>query len=330
MRQWLCTIALIAASVTVLGTGAEQLLERPGTYHEHALATWEDGWAVAQGRTIEIWSFDVLTGPRQVLGDHDTEITTLAVCPDGRLLAAGGRTGGTLLVWDLASGQRKSWTDPVTGEPTGLLEGHSYMVWGLAFSPDGALLASGASDGTVHLWDVASGVEVGLADDHLSLIRSVDFSPDGRTLASSSCDGTVRLWDVQTLRQTQEPIRAGINVYKVTFSPDGHRLALAVNPRRETPATVQVYDVATGALLWQHEPQGRTSVYAATFSPDGNWLATGGFSRIVELRDAGDGSLLATLTGPADHIWGLAFSPDGDKLICTAKDGTVRMWHVAP
>ncbi len=330
MRRWFCALLLITFALPSLGARVEQVLERPGAYHEHALAVWEGGWAVAQGRTIEIWSFDTLTGPQKLLQDHNTEITTLAATSDGRLLAAGGRTGGQLLLWDLESGQRKSWSHPVTGEPITQLEGHRYMVWGLDFSPDGALLASGASDATVRLWDVATGVEVGLADDHLSLIRSVHFSPDGKTLASSSCDGTVRLYDVQTLRQTRDPLRAGINVYVVTFSPDGRRLALAVNPRREAPATVQVYEVRTGALLWKHEPEGRTSVYAAAFSPDGTWLATGGFGRVVELRDAQSGQLVEVLTGPTDHIWGLAFSPDGDKLIATSKDGTVRVWHVAP
>ncbi len=329
MRHSFLVIAMSAVVLSCGAIAAELELSRLGTYHEHALAVWGDGhWAVARGREIELWHTSHSTGAQRVLRGHSSDVVSLAASPDGRWLAAGERSGGVIVVWDLQSGQRQSWPHPLTGETVDRLTGHSYMVWSLAFSPDGKLLASGSSDASIRLWEVETGVEVGIIEDHLSLIRSVSFSPSGSILASSSCDGTVRLWDVHSLRPIRAPIRGGINVYVVTFSPDGAQLALVANPREDLPATVQVYETATWELQWAHVPGGRTSEYAASFSPDGTLLATGGFGRRIEVRNAKTGELLHTLSGHADHVWGIAFTADGERIISTAKDETMRVWRL--
>ncbi|MGE3241741.1 MAG: WD40 repeat domain-containing protein [Pirellulales bacterium] len=68
-----------------------------------------------------------------------------------------------------------------------------------AFSPDGRLLATGAADNSVRIWNVETGEELRRFDGHIDRVSYVDFSPDGKLLASTSWDGTVLLWSVQTL-----------------------------------------------------------------------------------------------------------------------------------
>jgi WD40 repeat protein len=115
------------------------------------------------------------------------------------------------ILWDTATGQPH-------GQP---LTGHTDTVRGVAFSPDGTLLATTSDDQTVRLWDTATGQPHGQPlTGHTGPVYSVAFSPDGTLLATASADRTARLWDTATGQPHGQPLTDHTNtVWGVAFQP---------------------------------------------------------------------------------------------------------------
>ena len=217
----------------------------------------------------------------------------------------------------------------------------SKLVYKVAFSPNGRLLASADSDGTIRLWNPATGQAVGApitaaiggpnGNTNAVLafggVYEVAFSPDGKLLASADADGRVRLWNPATGHAVGKSLPADTgphgSVHGVAFSPDGKLLASA-----DADGRVRLWNPATGHAVGAPLPAG-SPVAGVAFSPDGKLLASADADGRVRLWNPATGRPAGAPLPAGSPVIGVAFSPDGRLLASADNDGTVRLWNPA-
>ncbi|MFL5242785.1 MAG: WD40 repeat domain-containing protein [Gemmataceae bacterium] len=273
---------------------------------------------------IHLWKKDVWMGVRSgekttnVLHGHEGPVLALAVYGD--TLASAGADGKVLL-WDLYS-----------AKITHAL-GNSGIVRGLAFSPDGSLLATGGEKNIVEIWDVATGKSQGFLEGHTDWINALAFSPDAKQLATGSHDGTVRLWDLATRKQAASIAATTPTPGNMPPLPTNHVLALAFTPDGKqiafggTDGQVHLANVADGKLA-KSLPGHTSSITALVFHPGGKFLISASKDRTVRLWDATSGQALKTLEGHAAWVQGAALLDQGTRLASVSADKTVKIWDL--
>jgi WD40 repeat protein len=218
--------------------------------------------SASEDKTARVW--DTATGQLlRTFTGHTSEVASVAFSPNGeRIASASGHwTGqdkpGEVLIWSAS-----------TGQVALALKAHSRGIhWkALAFSPDGARLATGSYDQTIKIWDTATGQLLRTLEGHTYVISSVAFSPDGRLLASSSRDKTVKIWDTTRGREIRNLGGHPETVNDAKFSPDGTRIFSS-----DGGFAVKVWDVESGLEAFSTRYTG--SISSLALSPDGTRLA---------------------------------------------------------
>jgi WD40 repeat protein len=209
------------------------------------------------------------------------------------------------------------------------LRGHTGIVQSVAFSPNGATIASGSNDMSVRIWDASMGRQLQELKGHTGSVYSVAFSPNGATIVSGSADCSVRTWDTSTGRQLWEKPRAHASaVQSVAFSPKGTTIASA---ERSKNGSVKIWDTRTGRLLRELSVLG--SFCAIAFSPKWATIASGEKSSngSVRIWDARTGRQLRKLKGHNSGVKCLAFSPDGTTIASASGPGDchMRIWDTS-
>jgi WD40 repeat protein len=255
-------------------------------------------------------------------------VTSLVFTSDSRLLAAGGREGdfaGWVKVWDVKT--RKL-----------VLTLHDFAdgVWSVAFSPNGASLATGygnpwGAPGGLKIWEVTTGkllAEIGSLKDNpyqLSTVIGLEFNPAGTLLAAQIANGVVQIWGMAN--QKIVSTLSGYTTCECSFglSPDFSRLATSGFKDTAGNPEFQMWDVAAGKLLYVLE-ENHVGIDSVIFNSNGQVLAVHNFDGTMHLVEVSTGKTLAILDDPGSLS--IAFSPDNE-LMATSGD-VVRLWGIAP
>jgi formylglycine-generating enzyme required for sulfatase activity len=164
---------------------------------------------------------------------QDEHITSLAISPDGFVLASGDSKGIVKLL------------DVKIGKVELVFEEHTKYISKVVFSPDGVRLASSSHNGTVLLQHIKTNTVTPIPDNHTDAVCDIIFSPNGTLLASASIDRTVRLWDVETAKEVRVFHSSDRNIPRsIAFSPDGSLLAAGCSTGK-----IQIWEVATGTTF---------------------------------------------------------------------------------
>ncbi|MCH8922011.1 MAG: hypothetical protein IIA67_02545, partial [Planctomycetes bacterium] len=207
--------------------------------------------------------------------------TNICFSPDGSVLASCSEDE-SIRTWNVRSGKQQL-----------LIEGHSYPIQAVAFSPNGKWLASAAGDldrvtkpGEVKLWDAATGKESKTFPEHTRAATGVVFSPDGTILISTSEDETVNVYDVQTGKALGFFGGHSRPTTSAVFCLDGNTIISGSGGRAKGKNEVKIWDRKTGeewATIEDHEGK----VTAVALAPDGKTLATASYDKSVGIWDLG-------------------------------------------
>lgn len=252
-------------------------------------------------------------------------VDAMTLSADGESLAS-ARCGEGVTIWDVAPRRRRA----VLPSPS--------WVTGMAFSPDGTILATAHKRSAIGLWRAETGEPVGTLECPGRRFLALAYSPDGRTLAASSHDDTVMLWDVPSARVVDTHEGAGNALAALAFSRDGRMLAFT-----QMGGSIVLWDVERGrmrARLPARSPNcsGHTGKsvlqyaeksVALAFAPNGRILAVqAAFEPCVRLWDLDLGRLVSKIEVEPSIQPIVSFSSDGGRLIL-AGQGSVSEWDLA-
>ncbi len=290
--------------------------------------------------TTRVW--DASTGEELlVLTGHTSDVMSVDYSPDDDQIATGS-VDGTVRLWDAATGDETAILEghlgpvlqvrysPAGGVLASVGQDQALILWdldalepiviqtvqapmfALAYSSDGSVVATGAADGTVDLWNGATGERLLQSVVHTDMIFGLAFSPDDTLVYSAALDGTIGVIDVATGGQSAVPISPGLGITDLAVFPDGS-IALALSDNT-------IHAFATEGEEDQRIYVGHEGVvWRIAVAPDGESFATASSDGTVRVWSIDPEEEALMITGhmagdPLENYlattWGIAINDD--------------------
>lgn len=326
-RRWLLSASERMTLLREAATGRIHRVFELDSNRSAAFTPDSQGIVTLADDKVQLWPISGESAPTTLLKLEEGQMR-MALSPDGRFLAVGGKEGAA-----------KLWKWGQWDAPTELPIVGSGGAFNLAFSHDSRLLACATwpiKDKAipVALYTTSDGKLKQTLSGHQDETKNLSFSRDGRYLATTGPPET-RVWDTTTGKFVKFVKRFPPG-RSAAFSPDGKWL-ITLNDW-----TGEIFDVSSGveAKTITSRPLGdargpgnvySSFPYAVAFSPDSNLLAVGDYSGTVNVFDTNDWQLKKEFLESGSHnsITSIAVSPDGATVLSRGLDMTLRRWNMA-
>ena len=239
---------------------------------------------------------------------HTRYINALAFSPKNSNLLASASDDTTVALWDVSTGKMQHLLADGTDEKTNkdLDSGHSDVVTGVVWSPDGSKVASVSFDKSLRIWDARTGKQIKKKEIGQAAL-SVAWT--GSEIAVGDAAGTLHLFDTGSY-QEQAPFHQDKPVSALAFSADG-TLLVAAESGLQKPFPVTVWNVGDHRQVAAF-PKHDGDVLTLDFSHQGATLASAGRAADdIYLWRATDGAVKQHLTGVGGPATNLAWLLSG-------------------
>jgi WD40 repeat protein/serine/threonine protein kinase len=264
--------------------------------------------AAGSGQTIILW--DLASRARRTIRD-DPYVERFVFAPDGRTLASFGGLSTLVRFWDTISGKRLE-----------LLEAHTAIILGIAFSSDGQFFASSGHDNKVKVWsrdERNEGWKHRATFLHEALVGPMSFSPDSRLLATGGGDNMVKVWDVNLEESIRSCRGHSGAVNSISFIANGALISGSAD------SSVRLWDPPSGPERNRLTQTG--IIVNMSLSKDGKTLLTSDPNHsVVHLWDIPSQTRTHSFTGKSGSAANVALSPDGKFVAIHRKDNVFQLW----
>ena len=257
---------------------------------------------------VSLWSTQDWQETKTIQGEEGGA-SRIIFTPDGKNIVA--RIGSTLSIIEIE-------TSIVTHT---FIEQTGY-VHTLAVTPAGNSIVSGADDGTLTIWDIASQTRFVSTHEYSDRINDMILSPDGNVLVTAYENGNISMWNAASQELIRTLNTGDSSPTCLAYSPDGVWLAAGFEDN-----SIHIWNSGDGIEAFKLEDHSG-DINDLEFSSNGMFLASGSEDKTIRIWDMTDeAKMIQIIKDNSGQVLTVSFSADNAYLLGSTQEGEIKLWE---